>query len=120
VKADSILGRLLSTTPERRTEFVETNTDLEFTYKEVAVKGQTQAPESGEVEVEHHYIAFVRSRTGHIYELNGDRAGPFDLGELKEDDLLSEGAIQVVRKFIEDLDVSGVGFGLMALAPAIF
>ena len=64
-----------------------------------------------------HYICLVRSHNnGHLYELDGDRKGPIDRGDVlrAEDDLLGDGALAVVREYIRD-GQGGIGFSLMAL-----
>lgn len=68
-----------------------------------------------------HYVCFVKSqKDGHLYQLDGDLKGPVDLGPLPdgEGDLLEEGALRYIRKFIAREDGSNVNFGLMALAPS--
>ena len=55
-----------------------------------------------EDEVDFHYVCFVKSsKTGHLYELDGDRKGPVDHGILQMDeDILSGGALSIIQKFI--------------------
>lgn len=76
-------------------------------------------PESAEEEVDHHFVCLVKSHTdGHVYELDGDKPGPVDIGEMGEDDdLLCEKAVQVVRRYMVE-DRNNLEFALLALVPA--
>jgi ubiquitin carboxyl-terminal hydrolase L3 len=88
-------------------------------YAGVARKGNTEAPANPEEEVDHHYVCFVKSHeSGHLYQLDGDRKGPIDLGSMTADeDMLSEKALDAVRRMIAE-EGGNVGFGLMALVPS--
>lgn len=78
-------------------------------------------PTSAEAEVDFHYVCFVKShKTGHLYEMDGDRKeGPVDLGGSLEDDedVLAEAGLSVVRKFIEREGGENMNFSLLVLAP---
>lgn len=77
-------------------------------------------PGNPEDEVDFHYIAYVKSnKTGHLFQLDGDRKGPTDLGPIlaEDDDLLSEGALDIVRRFIKMEGDENPNFSLMALSP---
>ncbi|VBB77981.1 Putative ubiquitin carboxyl-terminal hydrolase [Podospora comata] len=119
---NSHLHQLLTTctplNPRDRAAFLENDTNLEAAYKTVALQGDSAVPENPEDEVDFHYVCFVRSpKNGHLYELDGDRKGPINLGEFEEDDLLSEQGLRVLREFIEKTECEG-GVSLLALAPA--
>jgi ubiquitin carboxyl-terminal hydrolase L3 len=102
-----------------RARFLEEDLELESAYKTVALQGDSNVPVNPEDEVDFHYVCFVKShKDGHLYELDGDRKGPVDRGDLgMEEDLLSEKALAVVKEFIGRVS-EGVGFSLLALAPA--
>lgn len=77
-------------------------------------------PTSADAEVDFHYVCFVKShKTGHLYQMDGDRKGPVDLGGSLEDDedVLAEAGLSVVRKFIEREGGENMNFGLLVLAP---
>lgn len=78
-------------------------------------------PTSAEAEVDFHYVCVVKShKTGHLYEMDGDRkGGPVDLGGSLEDDedVLAEAGLSVVRKFIEREGGENMNFSLLVLAP---
>lgn len=61
-------------------------------------------------------MCFVQSpKTGHVYELDGDRKGPVDRGLLlgPDEDMLAEGGLRIVMEFIER--EGNFNFSLMAL-----
>ena len=67
-----------------------------------------------------HYVCFVKSsKTGHLYELDGERKGPVDHGILQMDeDILSGGALSIIQKFIGQENGQNVNFSLLALVSA--
>ena len=119
---DSHLSRLLSrASPLKgadRAAVLEEDEDLESLHREVALKGDSAVPASAEDEVDFHYLCFVKSdKSGHLYELDGDRRGPIDHGELNAaEDVLSEKVLGIIKGLVEEAD--SVGFGLLALAPS--
>lgn len=95
-----------------RTDIIE---NLEFEYSRAARSGQTRAPDPQE-NVDLHFISFVL-RGGHVYELDGRRNGPIDLGASSSDDILEE---QVVFDRVQNLmsladEKNKLLFSLMAL-----
>lgn len=102
--------------PEKRAKLLEDNKALEAAYTAVATKGDSQAPETAEDEVDFHYICFVKShRTGHLFRLDGDRKQPGDLGPMStEDDVLSGACLSVIRNLVAE-EAGNVNFSLMAL-----
>lgn len=96
---------------ELRTELIEL---LENEYSEAAQEGQTKAPEPEE-DIDLHFIAFV-SKNGRLYELDGRRNGPLDLGpsghDLIEEDVLSE-RVQKYMDIVEEK--KKLRFSLMGL-----
>jgi ubiquitin carboxyl-terminal hydrolase L3 len=95
---------------------LEENEGLEGAYAGVASKGDTEAPLNAEDEVDYHYIAFVKSsKDSHLYQLDGDRERPIDLGALTSDeDVLSERCLSVIRGMMVSED-NNLNFSLMAL-----
>ena len=94
----------------------EKNDGLERAYAGVANKGDTEAPLNAEEEVDYHYIAFVKSaQDSHLYQLDGDRKRPIDLGVLTADeDVLSEKCLGVIRGMMAS-EAENPNFSLMAL-----
>lgn len=94
---------------------MENSQQLEDIYADVAKQGTSHAP-SAEEEVDLHYVCFVKSRNGHLYELDGDRKGPIDRGQVlgPEDDVLADGGLNVIREYIRH-GQGDIRFELMAL-----
>lgn len=88
----------------------------------VAVKGDTKAlaldaPNSN------HFVALVKARDGHLWELEGSRKGPLDRGSLGEsEDALSERALELGIKHLIDIQResgSNLMFSCIALASSV-
>lgn len=120
IASDSTLSKLLedslSLQPDERAKILEDSEEIESAYATVARQGDSEVPENPEDEVEFHYVCFVRSsKSGHIYELDGDRKGPIDRGKFESaEDMLSEGCLDLVRDFITK-EKGNLNFSLMAL-----
>ncbi|KAI5861922.1 ubiquitin carboxyl-terminal hydrolase, family 1 [Durotheca rogersii] len=121
IETGSLLGHIFkscSSLPlSERSLFLENSEELEKVYKEVAVQGSSEAPDNPEDEVDYHYVCFVKShRSGRLYELDGDRTGPIDRGQVlgPQDDVLAPGGLNVIREYIEH-ERGNSNFGLMAL-----
>ncbi|KAI4709964.1 hypothetical protein J4E89_005195 [Alternaria sp. Ai002NY15] len=120
INSDSIVAQLLdsSLTPDsdELAKALEKNDGLERAYAGVASKGDTEAPLNAEDEVDYHYIAFIKSaKDDHLYQLDGDRKRPIDLGALTADvDVLSEKCLRVIRGMMASED-ENPNFSLMAL-----
>jgi ubiquitin carboxyl-terminal hydrolase L3 len=95
---------------------LENNQHLERAYAEVAQQGDTEAPSNPEDEVEFHYICFVKARgNGHLYQIDGDRKRPIDLGAMAaEEDVLSDKCLDIIRCMMGS-EGGNVNFSLMAL-----
>lgn len=119
-ESGSLVSKLLQTglplTEEELALALEESAEIEHAYAEVARKGDTEAPDSAEDEVDYHYICFVKSRQdGRLYQLDGDRKRPIDLGPLATDeDVLSNQCLDVIRGMMQS-EVDNVNFSLMAL-----
>jgi ubiquitin carboxyl-terminal hydrolase L3 len=77
-----------------------------------------------EENIDLHYVCFIKSKTNHLWELDGRRTGPIDRGELSpEDDVLSPKALDLsVRRFLkreEEAPRGELRFSLVALAPSL-
>ena len=77
-------------------------------------------PENAEDEVDFHYVCFVEpSKTGHLYELDGDRKGPVDHGILgMGEEILDGGALSIIQTFMGRENGQNVNFSLLALVSA--
>lgn len=98
---------------------LEQSSELETTYQEAALRGSTAVPALDE-EVDLHYVCFIKSRNGGVYEMDGDAAGPIrtDAQLNESDDLLEASVLDCVRKRITEADAEGK-FSLLALTKAV-
>lgn len=115
---DATRGKLVAETA-RHVEDLESQIKLDENY---GVQGQTEAP-APESLVELHFITFIKGDDGHLYELDGRRAGPVDLGEatVENNHLLSDPKVaQKVQFYMDNTDDANKNnFAIMALAPSL-
>lgn len=110
--------------PEPRAKLIETSETIARAHADAAAQGDTAAP-AAEDEVNLHFVAFIKSSQGNLWELDGRRKGPLNRGKLKGDeDALSTTALGLgVRRFLKREEEGGGGgdlrFSLLALAPAL-
>jgi ubiquitin carboxyl-terminal hydrolase L3 len=104
-----------------RARVLEDSDAFEKAHAEAAQLGDT-APASDELG--HHFVAFVKAKDGHLWELEGDRKGPLDRGALKDDDdvlsptALDRGLGRLMR--IEAENGGDLRFSAIALAPRFY
>jgi ubiquitin carboxyl-terminal hydrolase L3 len=78
-----------------RAQFLHDSDMLEKAHAAAAESGDSIVPKLGE-DPDHAFIAFVKGKDGHLWELEGQRKGPVDLGPLAEDeDALSTKALEL-------------------------
>lgn len=120
VEDDSLMDRLLREAEplrwEPRADVLYKSEELEEAHMKAAREGDTAAPPAEE-RPGYHFIAFVKGKDGHLWELEGGSDGPVDRGLLEEgDDMLSERALERgVRRFIGFAD-GNLEFSIVALA----
>lgn len=116
---DSLRQHALKSSLEETALAIEDNEELERIYADAAQEGDSYAT-SPELEVDRHYICFIKSHeNGHVYQLDGDRQGPIDLGEASAtEDVLSDMCLDVIRDMIAS-EGGNLNFGLMALVKPI-
>lgn len=124
IGSDTELAKLLADAiplkPADRAELVESSNALESAHQSAATEGSSEVPDA-EADVDLHYICFVKSlKNNHLYELDGGRKGPLDRGNLGPDnDVLSEEALKIVKRFIERERGENLNFSMVALAPSL-
>lgn len=99
-------------------ELLEQNIQLDSNY---GTQGQTEAPPA-ENSIETHFITYVKGSDDHVYELDGRRTGPVDLGlSSGSKHLLDEKkVVDKIQFYMENTDESQKNnFALMAVAPAL-
>lgn len=124
---DSNLSKLLNDSvplkPLERADLLYESQALESAHQEAASGGDTSAPDA-DASVDLHYVCFVKSEKGHLWELDGRRKGPLDRGLLdSKEDVLSEKALELgVRSFLKREAEAGGGdlrFSLIVLSPSL-
>lgn len=106
-----------------RAQMLYDSETFEAAHESVANLGDTAAPspEAGH-RLGHHFISFVKTNDGHLWELEGSRKGPIDRGVLAEDeDVLSPRALDMgikrVIKLVQNAGIDNLRFSCTALAP---
>lgn len=103
-------------TPEERGAFLENPPadapTMDAIHEEAARQGATEAP-APDADVDLHFVAFVL-KGGHVWELDGRKAGPVDHGTSSEGTLLKDVAAVVKKNFVER--ANSLNFSLIALA----
>ncbi|KAL9027760.1 MAG: hypothetical protein Q9196_003764 [Gyalolechia fulgens] len=115
IRPDSFLSKLCTCSAGNREALLNDSVDLETMYTKAAVRGSTLPPPA-EDEVDLHYICFLRSPNGSIYEMDGDAIGPVktDLSLKHNEDLLDASALECVKRCIARGDAD-MNFSLLAL-----
>lgn len=123
IETDSDLDKLLTEAgplgPDRRSALLEKSSALANAHKEAASQGDTSAPEAND-DVDLHYVCFMKTADGKLWELDGRRKGPLQRGTLEEnEDVLSVKALTVgPLKFLER-EGADLRFSAVALAGAM-
>ncbi|KAL2041986.1 hypothetical protein N7G274_005174 [Stereocaulon virgatum] len=92
---NSLLGKLVASSNGEREALLESSTDVEEIYRKAALRGHT-APPPPEEEVDLHYVCFIKSPNGSVYEMDGDAIGPVKTDVMLRDDqdLLESSALE--------------------------
>lgn len=100
ITSDSTLDKLFKaavpTGRADRVKLLETDEFIARAYGEVAMRGDTAAPDARD-DVDLHYVCFVKDDKGRLWELDGRRKGPLlrKEGLNAEEDVLSPGALEM-------------------------
>ncbi|KAI1815207.1 putative ubiquitin carboxyl-terminal hydrolase [Poronia punctata] len=88
-----LLAKSIPLAPAERSALLEKTSALATAHREAASQGQTVAPDAQD-DVDLHYVTFVKTEDGTLWELDGRRKGPIARGKLgPEEDVLSEKAL---------------------------
>lgn len=105
-----------------RADLLYNSQPLESAHQSAATQGQSSTP-NAEDDIDLHYVCFVKDEKNNLWEMDGRRRGPLELGALGADeDVLSEKALNWgVRKFLKREEENGaeLRFSLIALAPSL-
>lgn len=107
-----------------RAKVLEDSLEFEQAHAEAVKLGDTDVPTpESDKHSGQHFVAFAKAKDGHLWELEGDRKGPLDRGQLKDDeDVLSPAALELglgrlMR--IESEKGGNLRFSAIALAPSM-
>lgn len=120
VKDGSLLDSLLKAStpqkPEARSATLYDSQELEKAHMKAAKTGSS-APPPAQNHPGLHFIAYVKGKDNHLWELEGATDGPVDRGLMADgDDVLSEKALeQGARKFLKHSN-GNPNFSIVALA----
>lgn len=105
--------------PEERSRLLEKSEGLASAHKSVASQGDTVAPDARD-DVDLHYVCFVRTDDGNLWELDGRRKGPIMRGTLTGgEDVLGPNALAMgPLKFLER-EGADLRFSCVALAGSL-
>lgn len=83
-------------------------------------QGQTAAPDANDT-ITLHFKAFVKGKDGHLYELDGNRNGPVDLGAAVGENVTDEPAVvERIQFYMDSTDEQNRhNFAMMAIGPSL-
>ncbi|CAH6722084.1 ubiquitin carboxyl-terminal hydrolase Yuh1p [[Candida] jaroonii] len=84
-------------------------------------QGQTEAP-SSDVQTEFHFISFIKGKDNHLYELDGRRKGPVDLGEsIDGSNILNDSKLsEKIQFYINNTNEENKhNFAMIAIGPTL-
>ncbi|CAK7262781.1 ubiquitinyl hydrolase 1 [Sporothrix epigloea] len=115
---DSFLKQAVDLDPVSRAKLLETNKALAAAHLAAAEDGDTSAPHTSD-KVDLHYVCFVRTDDGTLWELDGRRKGPLARGKLgPDDDVLSEKALEWGPLAFLARESADLRFSCVALGPS--
>ncbi|KAM7206860.1 hypothetical protein V8F20_002566 [Naviculisporaceae sp. PSN 640] len=116
---DKLVKEAVDLDPVQRAKLLETSESLARAHREAATRGDTTAPEATD-DVDLHYVCFVKTEDGTLWELDGRRKGPLKRGTLESsEDVLSPNALALgPLKFLER-EGGDLRFSCVALAGSL-
>lgn len=116
---DALLKKSVDLGPVERAHLLETDTALAQAHLEAAERGDTEAPGAAD-DIDLHYVCFVKTNDGTLWELDGRRKGPIARGKLEgDDDVLSEKALQWGPLAFLSRESADLRFSCVALGPSL-
>ncbi|TPX10529.1 uncharacterized protein E0L32_008579 [Thyridium curvatum] len=116
---DDIAKQATPLAPAERSKLLETNESLAKAHHSAATQGDTKAPDAQD-DVDLHYVCFVKTEDGTLWELDGRRKGPLARGKLESDeDVLSQKALLWGPKKFLEREGADMRFSCVALAGSL-
>lgn len=115
VEAGSLLSKLCDCSSSEREALLNSSAHLDAIYERAALRGSTSSPPAQD-EVDLHYVCFIKSPNGSVYEMDGDASGPVktDITLEQDEDMLEMSALKCVKRCVAREDADGK-FSLLAL-----
>jgi ubiquitin carboxyl-terminal hydrolase L3 len=115
----TLLDKAVPLIPAERAKLLENTPSLAQAHREAAEKGDTSAPDAHD-DVDLHYVCFVKTEDGNLWELDGRRKGPLMRGTLgKDEDVLSQTALTLGPLTFLEREDADLRFSCVAIAPAM-
>lgn len=116
---DKLIKEAVPLAPAERSKLLEQTSSLASAHQEAASQGDTAAPDAQD-DVDLHYVCFVKTNDGTLWELDGRRKGPIARGKLddEEDVLSSKALLWGPLKFLER-EGADMRFSCVALAGSL-
>ncbi len=120
---DSTLGELVAKAeplgPDERAKLLAKDPAVAKAHYAAASRGDTTAPDAHD-DVDLHYVCFVKTADGTLWELDGSRKGPLARGKLgPDDDVLSPNALLWGPLTFLDREAADLRFSCLALSPSV-
>lgn len=116
---DKLLKEAVPLPPDQRARLLETSRSLAQAHHSAASQGDTAAPQATD-DVDLHYVCFVKTADGTLWELDGRRKGPLEKGKLDAgEDVLSEKALALGPLKFLDRAGEDLRFSAVALAGSV-
>jgi ubiquitin carboxyl-terminal hydrolase L3 len=112
---NSLFARLLALPPLERPAFAARSEEVDAAYATASKLCDSADWPDPSLHPDYGYVCFVKSKSGWLWEMDGERKGPARREKLApgEDDLLGETVFGRIRKYMDD--DKDVRFSLMAL-----
>jgi len=121
LKDDGVLSQFYKATaqmsPQEKAKFMETYQTLAEAHKQHAQEGNATETPRLEDEVEHHFITFIHLG-GSLWELDGRKPHPLNLGPSKQEEFLQDAAKECQKYMKADPD--NMKFSVMAFTGGSF
>ncbi|KAI0132074.1 ubiquitin carboxyl-terminal hydrolase [Xylariales sp. AK1849] len=116
---DKLIKAAVPLPPAERSKLLEQSSSLATAHHQAASQGDTAAPDAQD-DIDLHYVCFVKTDDGTLWEMDGRRKGPIARGELQEkEDVLSDKALLWgPLKFLER-EGGDMRFSCVALAGSL-
>ncbi|PKS09774.1 hypothetical protein jhhlp_004395 [Lomentospora prolificans] len=117
---DTLIKQATPLSREDRCALLENSQALASAHRETATQGDTEAPQATD-DVDLHYVCFVKTEDGRLWELDGRRKGPLVRleGMSADEDVLSDKALKAGPVEFLGREGGDLRFSCVALAGAL-